>query len=273
MPLIAGYMNDEQVLAYMETIGAKNPEGALSRENFETMIMDEFSAMVKIPDENSTCESKPELVTNAVLFFYKPYPPTTNTTMFRDKYLALQTEKNFAAGLTLLAGKVAKRRSAVAFVYRFDYRPKTPAITKDVPEWAGTPHMFELPFAWGLPYATGSTIQWNFSDKKLSEIIMGLLATFARTGDPSMFNIKWEPFTQENPRMLIIEKNVEMNLPNAVDYKALAFWNEYYPQVVQGATDNCCNVTSAAITWRTLSRGVWLNGVVAIVAFSHQFSF
>ncbi|XP_011643950.1 carboxylesterase 1D [Pogonomyrmex barbatus] len=269
VPLITGYTNNEQVLAYMEAIGERNPEGGLSPENFENMIVDEFTSAVQPPDDNSTCESKPEMVTNAVLFFYRPYPFTTNMTVYRDRYLDLQTEKNFASGQTLLAGKVAKRKTP-AFVYRFDYRPKTQPVTKDVPEWAGVPHMFELPFVWGLPHLMNAATQWIFNDKKLSEVIMTMLATFVKTGDPSLTSgtgsVKWEPYTQENPRILIIDKNVEMNEPDAVDYKALAFWNDYYPQVVMQATDNCCNITSTATTWRIFSRSVCLSGVMATVA-------
>ncbi|XP_018304165.1 carboxylesterase 5A [Mycetomoellerius zeteki] len=276
VPLMVGYTNNEQVLAYMEIINNKNPEGGLSSENFEKMITDEFTAAVQIPDDNSTCESKPEMVINAVLFFYRPYPTTTNMTAFRDKYLDLQTEKNFAAGLTLLADKVTKKKST-AFVYRFDYRPKTQPVTKDVPEWAGVPHMFELPFVWGLPHMTGvSGTQWNFNDKRMSESMMTMLTTFAKTGDPSFVertvSVKWEPYTQDNPRILIIDKTIEMNEPDAVDYKALAFWNEYYPQVMMEATDNCCNITSTATTWRIFSHSVCLSGVMATVAF-HRFWF
>lgn len=276
VPLITGYTNNEQALAYMETTSGQKQEGGLSSESFGTMITDEFTAAVQTPDDNSTCESKPEMVINAVLFFYRPYPPTTNMTVFRDRYLDLQTEKSFAAGLTLLADKVAKQK-APAFVYRFDYRPKTQQVTKDVPEWAGVPHMFELPFVWGLPHLVGAgiTIQWNFSDKKTSDSMMTMIATFAKSGNPSLnertSSIKWESYTQDNPNILIIDKNIEMK-SDVVDYRALAFWNEYYPQVVMEATNNCCNITSTATTWRTFSRSVYLSSVMATVAL-HRFWF
>ncbi|XP_032690500.1 carboxylesterase 5A-like isoform X2 [Odontomachus brunneus] len=269
VPLIVGYTNNEQALAYIETTGGPNSEGKLSPESFETMITDEFLSAVQASDENSTCEVKPELVANAVLFFYKPYPPTTNMTILRDRYLDLQTEKNYAAGLTLLAGKVAKRKAS-AFVYRFDYRPRTQPITKDVPEWAGVPHMFELPFTWGLPHLMSGTTQWNFADKKMSDVIMAMLATFAKTGDPSLNNqIKWEPFTEKNPGILLIDKNIDMNQPDEVDYRAFAFWNEYYPQILEEATSYCCNVTSTAATWKIFSCGVCLGSVMATIALQH----
>ncbi|XP_070160657.1 carboxylesterase 5A [Polyergus mexicanus] len=272
VPLIVGYTKNEQALALIESTNGQSLENGISPEKFETMIVDDFSTVVPISDENSTCESNPEMVTNAVLFFYKPYPSTRNATVFRDRYLDLQTEKTFAAGLTLLAGKVAKQ--AATFVYRFDYRAKTQPVTKDVPEWAGVPHMFELPFVWGLPLQMGGTMQWLPNDRKTSDTMMTMMATFAKTGEPSITGgtgppVKWERFTQDNPGILIIDKNIEMGEPNEVDYKALAFWNDYYPQVVEDAT-TCCNITNTAR--RLFSYSVYLSGMMTTMAL-HLFWF
>ena len=188
------------------------------------------------------------MVAEAVLFFYKPHPPSKDQGVLRDRYLDLQTEKNFAAGLTLLADKVSKEK--LAFVYRFDYRPKTQSIIKDVPEWAGVPHMFELPFVWGLPLLVNSPVQWHFADKKMADVMMTMLASFARVGNPSLSNVKWESYTEEEPGILIIDRNIDMSNSNAIDYKALAFWNEYYPMVLEEARNNCCNITSQSIALR-----------------------
>lgn len=264
VPLIVGYTNNEQALSYMDSLEKENTDGILSSSGFESLITDEFVSMIQNPDDNSTCEKRPETVAGAVVFFYKPHPPSKDQGVFRNRYLDLQTERNFAAGLTLLAGKVSKEKQA--FVYRFDYRPKTQFVTKDVPEWAGVPHMFELPFVWGLPFVAGNSIQWNFADKKMSEMIMTMLASFARAGNPSLNNVKWEPYTEEEPGILIIDRTVDMADANAVDYKALAFWNEYYPMVLEQATNNCCNVTSYSTTWREASRGVVFSSLAVAVA-------
>ncbi|XP_031845744.1 carboxylesterase 5A [Nomia melanderi] len=246
VPLLAGYTNNEQALAYMESLGKGNTDGKLSSSQFETLITDEFLAAASSLEDNTTCKMKPEMVADAVLFFYKPHPPTKDQGVLRDRYLDLQTEKNFAAGLTLLAGKISNEKPA--FVYRFDYRPKTQFITKDVPEWAGVPHMFELPFVWGLPLVPASSIPWNIADKQMSEVMMSMLANFAKSGNPSTNVIKWEQYTEEEPGILIIDRNMAMSNGNAVDYKALAFWNEYYPMVLEEAMDNCCNMTSGSAT-------------------------
>ncbi|XP_078038305.1 carboxylesterase 5A [Augochlora pura] len=260
VPLLVGYTKNEQSLAYMESLGKGNPDGKLSSSKFEMLITDEFLSAISCMEDNSTCESKPETVADAVLFFYKPHPPSKNQSVLRDRYLDLQTEKNFAAGLTLLAGKVGSEKPA--FVYRFDYRPKTQYITNDVPEWVGVPHMFELPFVWGLPLVPGTSIQWNFGDKQMAEVMIMMLASFARSGNPSLTNNKWEPYTEEKPGILIIDRNIDMSDGNDVDYKALDFWNEYYPRLLQEAMDNCCNVTSGAATWRVASpNGIAIGGL------------
>ncbi|KAJ8664888.1 hypothetical protein QAD02_006550 [Eretmocerus hayati] len=251
VPLVAGYTGNEQALAYIELIGSENADGRLTPNQFEAMVRDDTVAAVVAPSDNSSCELKPDLVAEGVLFFYRPHPPSRDQKILRDRYLDLQTEKNYAAGLTQLAAKVASHPSKVqSFVYRFDYRARTPQVTRDVPEWAGVPHMFELPFVWGLPYSTGTpAIQWNQADKKMSDSVMAMMAQFARSGSPSLGAVvKWEPYTERQPNLLIIDRNIEMSNEVAIDHKALAFWNEYYPVLLDAAINNCCNVTSAAIS-------------------------
>lgn len=245
VPLITGFTNNEQALSYIESIGSENVDGRLSLNKFEEMIRYDTESEIGLPDENDTCQSKPEIVSEAVLFYYKPHPPTKDQTILRDRFLDLQTEKKYAAGLTFLAGKIAKQEEA--YVYRFDYRPKTEVVSRDVPKWAGVPHMFELPFVWGLPYSINTNIQWNPADKKMSESMMAMLANFARSGNPSLPTVKWDPYTERNPGLLIIKDiKSEMSDWKVIDYKALAFWNDYYPTVVYEATHICCNMTSGS---------------------------
>jgi hypothetical protein len=108
VPFITGFTNNEQALAYIEAIGSENVDGRLPMNQFERMIREESSAAVIAPDVNSTCELRPELVSEAVLFFYKPYPPVRDQKLLRDRYLDLQTEKNYAAGLTQFAARISR---------------------------------------------------------------------------------------------------------------------------------------------------------------------
>lgn len=261
VPLIAGYTKNEQSLVYLESMTSddnddeESNDGTLSEKKFENMIIEETSLVINNimynAEDNGTCEMKPDMLSDAILFYYKPYPPNDDKGVLRDKYLDLQTDKNFASGLTLLAGELSKRKTS-SYVYRFDYRPKTDRMIRDVPEWAGIPHMFDLPFVWGLPLLT-TTIQWNPADKKMSEVMMMMLANFAKTSNPSLNNVKWNPYTVNDPGILIIDRNVDMNEPNVIDYRAFAFWNEYYPRVLEEATNNCCNVTTSSSNRSKLS--------------------
>lgn len=108
VPLITGFTNNEQALAFIQAIDSTNVDGRLPGEQFESMIREESSAAVVSPDANSTCELRPELVSEAVIFFYRPHPVARDQTVLRDRYLDLQTEKNYAAGLTQLAAKVSR---------------------------------------------------------------------------------------------------------------------------------------------------------------------
>lgn len=246
VPLLVGYTNNEQALAYIEAI--QSGEGALSQEKFETMITDEIIASVKKIEDNETCEINSQMLADAVLFFYKPHPPSKDQGLLRDRYLDLQTEKNYASGLTLLAGKVSRQKPA--YVYRFDYRTRTAMVTEGVPDWAGVPHMFELQFVWGLPYTVSGPLQWNAADKKMADVMMTLFSNFVKMTNPSQpsLGVKWEPYTEDNPGILLIDRTINMSDPSAIDYKAFAFWNEYYPSVFQELTNSCCNDSSSAVS-------------------------
>ena len=108
VPLIVGFTSNEQALTYIDNMGKDNMDGKLSMMKFESMITDEAMNALSTPDENSTCELRPELMSQAMLFFYKPYPPTKDQAMLRDRYLDMQTDRYFAAGLLELAGKISK---------------------------------------------------------------------------------------------------------------------------------------------------------------------
>nr|QCC89021.1 carboxylesterase 6 [Meteorus pulchricornis] len=268
VPLITGYTSNEQALAYLET--AENPadDGKLTPAKFDTLIRDEIIAAVRVPGDNTTmCESKPHTVADAVLFLYRPYPPTNDSAILRDRYLHVQTDKNYAAGLTLLASKVSERDKQ-AYVYRFDYRPRTSVVARNVPDWAGVPHMFELPFVWGLPHTFPSVISWDYRDKDMARVMMTMIANFVRTGSPSLLNVRWEPYTDDVPGILIINTTINMSDVNAIDYRALAFWNEYYPLLVEESMNNCCNITySTAATLKTTSALCITFSIIAMTLF------
>lgn len=124
--------------------------------------------------------------------------------------------------------------------------------------------MFELPFLWGLPYTNPGTFQWVAQDKKVADLMMAIIDKFARTGNPSQMNLKWEPFRDTTPGILLINRNSEMGNAQIIDYKALAFWNDYYPFVLVEAS-TCCNATSAAASLLSTTHFVTYNLIANII--------
>ncbi|XP_034940154.1 carboxylesterase 5A [Chelonus insularis] len=268
VPLMTGYTSHELSLAYIEE--NSNDDGTLTIDKFESKITDEILASINIPfDNTSNCEPKPNMVAEAVLFFYRPYPPSDDPMLLRNKYLALQTEKNYASSIIFFASKVSKK--AKVFVYRFDYRSTTPYVVKDVPEWAGVPHMFELPFVWGLPNMLGSKMGWSVSDRNLADAMMTMIESFIRTGHPSLNSIKWDPFTEKLPGLLTINRTFSNSDVNAIDHRMLAFWNDYYPRLIVESLDNCCNSTSAAVTYLNINWKLSITSNVIVIAIINLF--
>lgn len=264
VPLMTGYTNNEQALTYIETMENKDDEGKLSPAKFESLITEEIAGALRLlTDNTSTCETKPHMVSDAVLFLYRPYPPSSDPAVLRDRYLALQTERNFAAGLIMLASKVSRQEQA--YVYRFDYRSRTPNVVRDIPDWAGVPHMFELPFVWGLPHIFGSTIPWIGSDKNLADVMMMMIGNFVRLGSPSLINVRWAGFTETLPGILIIDKMINMSDIHAIDYRALGFWNEYYPVLKDESLNNCCNSTSSDANARGFNSDVIVTSIFIVM--------
>lgn len=137
-------------------------------------------------------------------------------------------------------------------VARFDYKLKTNGIM-DLPDWLEVPHMFELIFVWGMPYWSSlpSATIWNAADKRTADVIMAMWTSFLRTSNPiqSSLNIKWDKFTAENPAVILLDRNFDMNDGSLLNYKSFEFWNEYYPRVTEAAKI-CCNLTATAARTR-----------------------
>lgn len=131
------------------------------------------------------------------------------------------------------------------YVYRFDIKPRT---MLDLPEFIGVPHGFEQIFIWGLPYwGTQSGIQWDNADKRVADIIMTMWTNFAKHTNPTQVGvyIRWETFTHENPSILIIDRSFNMSDFQSLNYRAIQFWNDYYPSVLNFAA-GCCNMTDSS---------------------------
>lgn len=264
---LIGFTNMEDSLDV--SMGEMMEEG-LSAEMYETLVGDIIlNELQQLEANNETCGGNSQAVLDALNFVYKPYPPVSDPHVLRQKYVEFSTERNFAAPAIQLANHLS--RMADTYVYRFDIKATTSGATDGLPPWSGVPHRYDLIFVWGLPFwvpLDNGTAQWDNADKRVSEIIMTMWANFAKFGDPTRMGvyIKWEKFEPDNQGVLIIDRSFNMSDAQTINYRALQFWNDYYPRVV-GYASQCCNMTDSGATSVRSGGGVALMWLTMALVF------
>ncbi|XP_050091496.1 cholinesterase [Anopheles aquasalis] len=255
VPLLIGHTDMEEVLEL--TMGDVVEHG-LGVEMFETLLGDVVMNDLAEMDFNETlCGGNMDIVMEAVHYQYKPYPPTTDPLALRRKYIEFATERKYVAPTIELAMHMSQQ--ADTYVYRFDIKPRTAVALKDIPEWVGVPHNFELIFLWGMPYwlALADQMQWDSADKRVADIVMTMWANFAKFTNPTQVGvyIRWEKFTVTEPGVLIIDRSFNMSDHTTMSFGAVKFWNHYYPSVINFAAQ-CCNATFSGSASKHLASGV-----------------
>ena len=241
--LLIGHTDMEDAL---DLTMANMMDSGISADMYETLLADTVMSDLSRMEYNESACGNTEAILDSVHYVYKPFPPTMNQISLRKRYIEFATERVYLAPTIDLAMHMSEH--AKTFVYRFDLKPKTPYALRNIPTWMGLPHNFELVFVWGFPYWLYLyEHQWDSADKRVSDIVMTMWANFAKFTHPSQVGvyIKWDPFTVQNPGVLIIDRTFNMSDQSTLDYRAVKFWNDYYPNVIQFAA-GCCNQTSDA---------------------------
>lgn len=243
VPLMVGYTEMEDAL---ELAKKDSSTGSFDQTSFDTLIGDTALESVPEPDDNETCYLDKTFVRDSVYFFYNSDPHNLDGALLKQKFIYYMTEKKYAANIFNQSIYMSKLQPV--FVYRFDYRMKTAGVL-DLQDWMTAPQYGEMPFVFGMPYwtSTSSQIIWNSADKKIADSIMSLWGNFTKYLRPAQHGryIKWDPFDPNFPNAMILDKIFNMSDPSTFNYKALAFWNDYFPKVVKIAT-HCCNMTNAS---------------------------
>lgn len=268
VPVLLGFTNMEDTL---DVTMSELMEDGVTSEMYDTLVGDIIMNELNLLETNQSCGGNNQAVLDALNFVYKPYPPVSDPLVLRQKFIEFSTERNFAAPTVLLASHMSKL--AETYVYRFDIKPKTAGANEGLPPWAGVPHRYDLVFVWGLPYwvQLENQTQWDSADKRVSDIIMTLWANFAKFAEPTKMGvyIKWDPFTPQNQGVLIIDRSFNMSDSSTINYQAMQFWNDYYPKVVDFASQ-CCNFTdNAGHTQRRQSYRVEILLSVFVVLFGN----
>lgn len=237
VPLLTGYTNMEDALLLDK---GENEDSGISEREFN--VMREEIILSDITIDNSSCFTNQHHIQDAVAFFYKPIPPTTNETVLRKLFLDFYTDKVHGATTYQLAKHVSKQ--APVYLYRFDIKPFSDVANEGVPGWIAVPHNFDLIFTFGMPYLAlpEDLGKWDYRDKSISEIIMKMWTNFAWYSNPTNSGviIDWHAFEAEKPGFFIIDRqNFTMSTPETINLKAFEFWTDFYPKVVEIGT-KCC---------------------------------
>lgn len=249
VPVMIGFTDMEDILdVSMRDIF----NDGLSSEMFTTFTTEDVLKQLEANNETTCSESggmsSQAPILDAMEFAYNPYFAVNND--LRKKYIDFTTERLYIAP-SFLAAKAISKNSEV-FMYRFDTKPKTQAILDMLPTWSGVPHRFDQIYVWGMPYwvSLENQTQWSAEDKRLSDIIMTMWANFAKFSNPTEIGvyIRWSNFTDTDPGVLIIDRNFNMSDTSTFNYQGVQFWNDYFPKVIDFATQ-CCNITSTANTF------------------------
>lgn len=244
VPFMTGYTDMEDVLNHLEILHVSDDTDI--PEEYLTTVLSDFVSK-DLPQVNNTenCVYNHDHILDSVLFFYRPQPPAKTLADMRKAITDFITEKNYGASTYLQAHYVSKYKPT--FMYRFDMKPMTDGAVTELPSWASVPHLFDLIYLWGMPYWTELPNQqeWDTRDKRNSDIIMNFWTNFAKSSNPtegSIYAIRWDAYTPEEPGILVIDRNFNMTDTTHLNYKSFEFWNNYYPKVIEIATQ-CCNAT------------------------------
>lgn len=269
VPVLAGYTNMEDALL----LNKDDAEDAgISQREFD--LMREEIILSDITVDNGSCFTNQHHIQEAVAFFYKPIPPTSNETILRKLFLDFYTDKVHGATTYQLAKHLGKH--APVYLYRFDLKPFSDIANEGIPSWIGVPHNFDLIFTFGLPYlATPADFnKWDYRDKSVSEIIMKMWSNFAWYSNPTNSGviIDWEPFEIEKPGYLIIDRqNFSMSTAETINYRAFEFWTDFYPKVVEIGTKCCKEVSEdsgadSIITRRVIQSLITLYSILVLLS-------
>ncbi|XP_064073689.1 fatty acyl-CoA hydrolase precursor, medium chain [Vanessa tameamea] len=240
VPILTGFTNMEDALL-LDKDG--NEDSGISQREFD--VMREEVILSDIIVDNSSCFTNQHHIQDAVAFFYKPIPPTTNETILRKQFLDFYTDKVYGATTYQLAKYMSKH--SPVYLYRFDLKPFSDIANEGIPDWIAVPHNFDLIFTFGMPYLAlpEDLTKWDYRDKSISEIIMKMWSNFAWYSNPTNSGviIQWDTFEIERPGFFIIDRqNFTMSTQQTVNYKAFEFWTDFYPKVLEIGT-KCCQET------------------------------
>ena len=184
-----------------------------------------------------------DLISDALKFMYTPWPDNSDKYELRSQLVDLISDFFYFAP----SHEVADIHSKVAPVYMYEFAHRSSVSYGQ--EWMGVVHLNNVPFDFGIPLHPG--LPYNATDKNVSLFIMTMYANFARSGDPSASGVTWERFNSTHRAYLRVDTNSKMAA--SFNPRRMAFWNDYYPKLVEVKFDSKKEQTSGVGTGVTMA--------------------
>ncbi|XP_031561586.1 neuroligin-4, X-linked-like [Actinia tenebrosa] len=182
-----------------------------------------------------------ESLKDAIVFQYTPWPDTKNITRLRRGLIDMITDYSIAAPAHAVLD--LHTNAAPGYLFVFSHRSKL----TNLPSWKGATHKDDTPYEFGFPFMNLTVLQhYDEHDKNVSSIMITLFTNFARTGNPTpqpVAGCTWTPFNENNNPYLNITAKPEMR--NNFHIRNIAFWNKYYPKVLNFTSCKKTNVRAS----------------------------
>jgi para-nitrobenzyl esterase len=121
-------------------------------------------------------------------------------------YQLLSADWWMTANVTTQAERKAKLGGAPAYVYHFEKR--TPVRDGKLK----VPHTLEIAYAFDNIDLSAAVTGTGADKQALADKMSGMWTAFARTGDPSIPGLKWEPYSAERRAVMILDDDPRLAL-------------------------------------------------------------
>ncbi|XP_029834167.3 acetylcholinesterase [Ixodes scapularis] len=193
-----GFFQDIEVLT-----GVTTDEGALSivmppipellNESLEDLAQDEFDHAIR-----KSVLSWINSDDTSLLSEYMDRVPPGDKEGLRRAYIDYLSDRAFKCPGQFLAEKHSARGSPVYF-YVYAHKSKKDGL----PSWMGAPHHTEVAFFLALPL--DSDAGYSDEDRLISEAMVAMLTSFAKTGVPKLPDVDtWPRYTKDAPVSMLL---------------------------------------------------------------------
>ncbi|KAJ9599104.1 hypothetical protein L9F63_010372, partial [Diploptera punctata] len=212
VPFIAG-VNSSEGLICLKEVMAKPAVLKKYDSQFEILV----------PRNLTENTEKGKEITQKIKTFYFGDAPVSQETLFQ--YVDLSSDTWFVNGVYTAVKLHAAQSTAPVYCYMFSFDGQLGFLKRLVGAYRfpGVCHCDELGYLFFSPYLD-IELESGCPEEKIRSQFVKMWTNFAKTGNPSLSDITWEPFSESKPRYLNID--TEPHMDNHLLKERMAFWED-----------------------------------------------